>query len=256
MIDTVSTLSAMSKVARQLFVQTSVETINTPVTLGDGTTTILTKIYQVTLTMNNKMKRVKFYKLPGLPFPLLLGTDIAREFELLLHFQPEVIMKENSQLFSIQQPVQHDAHLDESEHDIHLSDSENRKFEELKRKYDQILAKSTEELTQTNLITHHIHTTTEHPIRQQPYRLSPNQKEILEEEIQTLLKIGVIIRSPESLWASPLVMVPKPNGSTRVCIDYRKLNEITKKDAHPLPKIEKLLDHLNGAKVLSTMDLP
>eukprot|EP00111_Clytia_hemisphaerica_P013620 TCONS_00040048-protein len=50
-------------------------------------------------------------------------------------------------------------------------------------------------------------------------------------------------------------MVPKSDGGTRVCIDYRKLNKITKKDAHPLPKIEEILDHLNGAKIFSTLDL-
>ena len=246
MIDTGSTLSAMSKEAKQLFVKSKGETTHTPVTLGDGTTRNLTKVYQVTLTLNDKMKKIKLYEITGLPFPLLLGTDVAREFGLQLHFQPEKTLHKSQQLFSIQQP---------DKNDVILSENEKQNFENLKEKYDGILAKSTEELTQTTLMTHHIHTTTDHPIRQQPYRLSPKQKEILEEEIQTLLKIGVIIRSPESPWASPVVMVPKPDGSTRVCIDYRKLNEITKKDAHPLPKIEELLDHLNGAKIFSTMDL-
>ena len=64
-----------------------------------------------------------------------------------------------------------------------------------------------------------------------------------------------IIRPSNSPWSSPVVMVPKPDGSTRVCIDYRKLNHITRKDAHPLPKTEELLDHLHKAKIFSTLDL-
>ena len=50
-------------------------------------------------------------------------------------------------------------------------------------------------------------------------------------------------------------MVSKPDGSTRGCIDYRKLNGVTKKDAHPLPKIDEMLDHLKNAQIFSTMDL-
>ena len=56
-------------------------------------------------------------------------------------------------------------------------------------------------------------------------------------------------------WASPIVLVKKKSGEWRFCSDYRKLNEVTKKDAYPLPRIDDTLDMLSGAKYFSTLDL-
>lgn len=64
-----------------------------------------------------------------------------------------------------------------------------------------------------------------------------------------------LIRLSESPWTSPVVLVKKKNGKPRFCIDYRKLNNITKKDAYPLPRIDEMLDTLAGSKWFSTLDL-
>ena len=69
-----------------------------------------------------------------------------------------------------------------------------------------------------------------------------------------MLKKGVIQKST-SPWASPVVLVPKKNGEIRFCIDYRKLNAITIRDEHPLPRIDDMLDTFNGSKWFSSMDL-
>jgi len=55
-------------------------------------------------------------------------------------------------------------------------------------------------------------------------------------------------------WASPAVMVPKPDGSVRFCIDYRKLNLMTVKDAYPIPRMDECIDSLGDARVFSTLD--
>ena len=72
--------------------------------------------------------------------------------------------------------------------------------------------------------------------------------------MEEMENLGVIRRSA-SAWSSPVVLVPKKDGNYRFCIDYRKLNSVTKKDVYPLPRIDDILDTLAGAKFFSTLDL-
>ncbi|XP_074355720.1 uncharacterized protein LOC141695370 [Apium graveolens] len=87
-----------------------------------------------------------------------------------------------------------------------------------------------------------------------PYRYSTVQKDVIEELIQEMLKQGVIQPS-NSLFAAPVVLVKKKDGSWRMCIDYRSLNKATVKDKFPIPIIEELLDELDGTKYFSKIDL-
>ena len=80
------------------------------------------------------------------------------------------------------------------------------------------------------------------------------EQAIINEEIQKMLE-NRLIQESNSPWTSPVVLVTKKNGKKRFCVDYRKLNMITKKDSYPLPRIDEMLDSLAGAQYFSTLDL-
>ena len=64
-----------------------------------------------------------------------------------------------------------------------------------------------------------------------------------------------VIEPSQSPWSSPVVLVQKKDGSKRFCVDYRKLNEVTKHDSYPLPRVDKTLDAVSGSSWFSTLDL-
>ncbi|KAL1248867.1 hypothetical protein QQF64_022185 [Cirrhinus molitorella] len=91
-------------------------------------------------------------------------------------------------------------------------------------------------------------------VRQRPYRVPEARRQAIEEEIQEMLKLGVIEPS-RSPWSSPIVMVPKLDGTLRFCNDFRRLNEVSEFDGYPMPRVDELLDRLGRARYISTLDL-
>lgn len=106
----------------------------------------------------------------------------------------------------------------------------------------------------TTIVKHQIDTGDARPIRQPPRRIPLAKREEGTQLIEEMQKDGVI-ESSVSPWSSPVVLVKKKDGSTRFCVDYRKLNDVTKKDSYPLPRIDDTLDTLSGSKWFSTLDL-
>lgn len=120
-------------------------------------------------------------------------------------------------------------------------------------KYPDVFATNNKAPGTTHAIEHKIELTSSIPIHQMPYRYSPQLREIIKKETDEMLKNGIIRRS-NSAYASPVVLVPKPDGSHRTCIDYRKLNEVTIRDSFPLPLIDQILDAFHGAELWTLCD--
>ena len=91
------------------------------------------------------------------------------------------------------------------------------------------------------------------PVFSQPYRAGPEARKVVKESVEDMLDKGVI-EPAQSEWASPVVLVPKPDGTLRFCVDYRKLNAITVKDTYPLPRMDDCLDSLGDASIFTTLD--
>lgn len=92
------------------------------------------------------------------------------------------------------------------------------------------------------------------PPNRPPFRLSMAERREVEKQVQELLEAGRIVPSSSS-YGAPVLFVPKPDGSMRMCIDYRELNKITVKNKYPMPRIDDLMDNLSGAKYFSSLDL-
>jgi len=134
-------------------------------------------------------------------------------------------------------------------------DAEYKKpIAELLHDFPDLFATENSELGSTGLIKHSIDTQGKGPIRLRPYRTGKKQKEELERQIKEMMATNVIQHST-SPWAAPVILVEKKNGELRFCIDYRKLNSLTKKDSYPLPRIDSTLDRLYGKKFFTTLDL-
>ena len=92
------------------------------------------------------------------------------------------------------------------------------------------------------------------PIKQRPRRLPLSKRHLVEEQIKEMEEAGVI-RPSSSPWASPIVLVPKKDGTTRFCIDFRAINSVTITDAYALPSIQEIFDSMDGSAIYSTLDL-
>ena len=105
------------------------------------------------------------------------------------------------------------------------------------------------EVFKTNLIEHDVDVGDSAPVKQHPYRVSPMKKELLDKEVQYMLKNDII---EASHWSSPCILVPKHDGGFRFCTDFRKVNDKTKSNSFPIPGIADCIDKIGNAKFVST----
>jgi len=141
-----------------------------------------------------------------------------------------------------------------SDNDIELKNIDNKKLNNLINEYKDVLINSIDDVSVAKAEPHSIELTNNKPIKMRPYKTSLEQSNALKEEIIKLLKHGLIEPS-HSPWSFPVILVRKKNGKWRMCVDYRRLNQITIKDAYALPFIDELLESVFGAKYFSAIDL-
>lgn len=207
----------------------------TTVKTADGTKHVPNGYANVPFIFNNKIDVIPCLIVPSITKPLILGMDFWKCFNI----KPVVEIGE----LDIQQKIV------ECEHN--LTPDQQNAFKEV-----IALFKSSDGCTlgRTHVLKHRIDTNDATPIKQRAYTVSPYIQKRMDEELNRMLNLGVIEPSI-SPWSNPVVCVKKNTGKLRLCLDSRKLNAVTKRDAYPLPHINRILGRFTNTKFLSKIDL-
>lgn len=197
------------------------------------------------VTFEEQTHTIKAYVVPKVDTPLILGVDFWRRFKLCPKYIGSMNIKETSNT-----NTQETTHLTPYQN---LNTSQRTVVDSI---IDRFKAISYEQkgLGRTSMIEHRINTGIVPPIRQRYYRMSPEKNRIINEQVDEMLQLDVI-EPCESSWSSPILVVDKKDGKPRFCLDSRKLNSVTVKDAYSLPYISEILDNLKDAKYLTSIDL-
>lgn len=203
------------------------------------------------VTAVGKTSIVKFYIVPGVSTELIFGINFWKEFNIA----PDVLsLLSENRFFSPGERVEMVVSIDNFLHDFEsLSGTQKQLALGVIQQFEDISAEK-KGLGLTHLVTHKIDTGDHQPIKQRYYLMSPERLAEVNRQVDQMLRDGVIEPS-NSAWNNPITLAPKSDGSFRFCLDSRKLNEVTKHDAYPLPYISHILDQLRDAKYLSSLDL-
>ena len=136
----------------------------------------------------------------------------------------------------------------------HLSAERQALLLRVLRGFTGLVQKNPLDLPATHLVEHSIDTGDAPPTTERRLRLSPEQDAIILAEIRDMLAKGVIEPS-HGPWGFPVVLVKKKDGAVRFCVDFRRLNAVTRRDVYPIPRIDETLEQLGGATWFTTLDL-
>ncbi|XP_030385488.1 uncharacterized protein LOC115632467 isoform X1 [Scaptodrosophila lebanonensis] len=196
---------------------------------ADGKKQEIVGRFKTAIKYKNETKDIELHIIPSLSQDLYLGIDFWTTFNLL---PPD---REISELSS-------DSH--------NLLGLQKESLQAVIDKFPSFVVSG---LGKTSLISHIIDVGDAKPIKQRHFPISPAQEKLLYAEIDRMLEQGVIEES-DSAWSSPVVLVQKP-GKFRICLDSRKVNAVSRKDAYPLPQIDGILSRLPKAMFISSLDL-
>ena len=135
-----------------------------------------------------------------------------------------------------------------------LDEEQSSKITSVLLNYQDVFSRNDGDIGRAEGVQHKIDTANSLPVKQNPRRLPLGKRQEADSAVEKMCAQGVIEKST-SPWCSPVVLVRKKDGTTRFCVDYRRLNDVTRKDSFPLPRVDSTLDALNGSQWFSTLDL-
>jgi transposase InsO family protein len=213
---------------------------------------------QISTTIQNRVIQFKFFVVKDLGKDVILGSDFLSNIKARWNFEASTLEFEG-----------HKIELQNKGHNLdvasitkesllnklsHLKPDYVTKFSALLQTNINLFSKSETDVGKTSLVKMTINTGESHPIKQKPYKTPFSLRPEVDRHIKELLK-AKIIRPSTSPWASPIIIVPKKDGGSRMCIDFRKLNCVTTNNSYPLPSISDILASLKNARYFSCLDL-
>lgn len=209
------------------------------VSVANGVSCAVSGAVELPVSLEGEVKLVKALVVPEIREGIVFGIDFWRHMDIV------TLLSNNTWEFNSSARVY--SILDRAA-------ASTDQMERLEKITDFYFQKMGSALGCARGVQHVINTGDATPVKQRYYPVSPYVKEIMYRELDKMLELKVVEPS-NSAWSSPVVLVRKPSGETRFCIDYRVLNRVTVRDSYPLPYISMILDRLRDARVLSSIDL-
>lgn len=240
LLDTGATCSVMGKGCEYLIFKLNLKKyeIDTSIKTADGSSHRVKYFVNLPVTFNNEVKILPILLIPSLPRSLILGFDFFKLFNL-------EITCPTAEIFSLAVPK---VSVPQSSFDNSVN------LEQIEAIKNLFPVSVEDRLGCTHLLEFMIDTGDAKPINQKHYYVSPFMQKQINLELDRMLKLDVI-EPANGPWSNPIVCVKKKNGKIRLCLDSRKLNDVTVKEAYPLPHITRILGRLDGTKFLSSIDL-
>lgn len=200
---------------------------------ADGKSHNISSYVILPINYNKTIHNVETLVVPSLTKSLILGMDFWK-------------------LFNIKPIICSQIDLVQSNDCIQLSPAEQTTLAEVQSSF--LIGTPEQPLGRTNVLSHDIDTGHTKPFKQRYYCVSPYVQVEMDKELERMLDLDVIEPSV-SAWSNPIVAIRRPNKKTRLCLDSRKLNQVSVPCAYPLPYISRILGRIRGTKYLSTIDL-
>lgn len=235
LLDSGASISALGQGAEELLERNGLKwtKVRSNVKTADGIQQQIIGKMALEIQYNGRTEVMTFFIVPSLKQPLYLGVDFWRKFKIA----PQIISE-------ITPPERSDPNMHQ------LSSEQTSQLNQIVKTFPSFEQQG---LGRTKITEHFIDTGEATPVRQKCYPVSPAIQKQMFAEIDRMVEMGVLEES-DSEWRSPVVLVRKPN-KVRLCLDSRKLNEVTKKDAFLMPDIDGLLSRLGDTYFISSVDL-
>jgi hypothetical protein len=213
--------------------------ISRSIRTADGSSNSMVGFVDANVVYENQSRLIRFYLVPTLQHNLYLGIDFWRSFNVA----PNIVSCCDLSTMELPETARFPYH--------HLSAEQQAEVDAVKKLF---LSYETNGLGRTSVIEHKIDVGDAAPIKQRHYSVSPVILNQIYEIVDRMIQLDVIEESTSS-WSSPVILVKKANGQNRLCLDPRKVNNVTIKDAYPLPLIDGLLGRLHETKFITSIDL-